>query len=361
MDAIKVLENIQIETKTEPYIWNKDSYDWLFEDLTQNIGLCNKEQLHQSIQNTVNELYSCPLPTKYESSLHYPLLCSLLKELYDVRYIFRNVSNIDIELSLPVIGTANLQNINAFAVPKYKLIVIDRSLHFFLSSIVTIIVDFITTNDNNSYVIRPSLLTREYIIDKIKKNRKLTQSFLEILCSYVLFKDTWSYKRYHYGNGDKHTWHELITKEVYRFVVGHELAHLLLNDTQSNIQVEQDADFVGAYLCVASISNDNEIKEMDLFWAMSITVKTMDILHKCNKYFGKNNSSYPENRILTVNSVLQKSKADKYALGMVSAINMIFEALWLTIKTPLKELTEACTDGRISSVEELQQIISIIF
>ncbi len=49
---------------------------------------------------------------------------------------------------------------------------------------------------------------------------------------------------------------------------------------------------------------------------MSITVKTMDILHKCNKYFVKNNSSYPENRILTVNSVLQKSKADKYALGI---------------------------------------------
>lgn len=360
MDAKKLLENIQIRTNTSPSVWDEDSYNWLFDDLTKNIGSCNKEQLHQSIQKTVDEMYSCALPTKYESSLHYPLLYSLLKELYDVRTIFKNVAFIDIGSPMPLIGTANFQNINAFAEPKYKLIVIDRSLHFFLSCIVTILVEFITTNNNDRFVIRPSLITREHIIDKINSNRELPQIFLEIICSYVLFRDTWPYKRYHYGNEEKHTWHEFITKEVYRFVVSHELAHLLLNDTQSSVQIEQDADYVGAYLCVASICKDKEIKDMDLFWAMSITVKTMDILYKCDSYFKNNNNSYPANRIQTINTVLVKASADEYVLGMVSAIDMIFEILWSTIKSPLEALTKAWNDGRISSIKELQQLISII-
>ena len=359
MDAIHLLTEIQRQTKTSALPWNDEYRAWLLNDLKKNIGTSDEKGLNNSIDATVKELYSYQLPTPYESSLHYPILLELLKELYAVKdIVLGNIESVNTDIRLPVIGTANFNNINAYVNPQYNLIVIDRDLYFFLSHITTLIIELVTTKQDDRFVIRPSKLDVQSIIQKIQANNKLCQRFTEVMCSYVLSRGAWPYEQYHYGNEDQHDWHEVITREVLRFVVSHEFAHILLNDTESTPSIELNADLVGAYLCTAAINKNKSLHEMRAYWAMAVAAKTLDILLKCSRSFHAIPHTHPINRIATIYDVLAKAKADSYTMGMVSIIHSIFEILWRTVEPLVKGLAAAWNDGKIKTVDEIRYIIS---
>lgn len=361
MYAVDLLTAIQQQTNTKAIPWSSDMDSCFFDDTKKKIGNCDDEIIRNSINATVQELYSCQLPTKYESSLHYPTLHRLLTELYEVRdKVFLTGNVIDTDIPMPLIGSANFQTINAYSNPQHKLIVIDRSLCYFLTGIVELIVDIVTTNQDGSFVIRPSKLDYQSVKQKIASNHELCCRFTEIMASYVIFRGVWSYERYNYGNEDKFLWHEVIGLEVWRFVVSHEFAHILLKHSESTQVNEYQADWLGAYLCTVVVHLNEHLRKQHIYWAMAIAAEILDMLRDCCELFHHLDNTHPPYRIATILDVLKKAKADEYTIGMVYIVHSIFEILWEIVKTEIEEIAELCNDGILSTVEDVKTYISTI-
>lgn len=361
MNAFEMLAAIQRQTNTKAIPWSEDCYRWFFNHSWNKMGGCDPQRLKDSIDATVQELYACQLPTKYESSLHYPTLSKLLTELYAVRnkaFVEENV--IDSNIPKPLIGSADFGKIQAFADPKHNLIVIDRSLCYFLSGIAELIVDIVTTYQEGHWVIRPSQLDYQSIKQKIKSSQERCSQFTEIMAAYVIFRGTWPSEEVNYDNEEKFLWHETIALEVWRFVVSHELAHILLEHEKSTQFNEYQADLIGALLCTVTIHLNEHLRVNHVYWAMAITAKALDILHACNDHFYHLEYTHPPDRIATINYVLKRVKADPYVLEMVRIVDDIFDILWKTIEPELKEIAELWNDGILSTIEQVKQYIAYI-
>ena len=363
MDAIQFLNLIQQGTNTKGLKWCKEYQDWLTDDLIKSIGISDVKKISGSISATLDELNSYPLPTRYESMLHYPLLFNLLQELYEIKDVALDncfFEDLNLNIPLPVIGTADLRKINAYAKPDYNLIIVDRSLVFFLSNIVTLVVALVTTKQSEKMVIQPSKLDINTLIKRISGNLEICRQFTEIICAYVLFYSTWAFERYHLGNEDQVVWSETISRETLRFVVGHEFAHILFQDKVSTPDIEQRADWIGAYLCAVSIYQHDDLRQLDIYWSMAITAKALDILEECRKIFDLGNSSHPTNRIYTIKKVLKKVKADPYALEMVDVVHRVFILLWHTVKNAVVGISNAWNHNEIQTIDDVKSIISYL-
>ena len=362
-DAIKKLIEIQKNTGTQPIGWNEDYQNWIIDDVKKRSGSMDEEGIRKSVEEIINSFSTYSLPTQYESMLHYPVLFDLLNELYKVKDIaLENSSDVDINIAIPTIGTAQLSGLNALSDCKTNLIVVDRSLYFFLSSIVTIILPLFISIQNGDKVILPSALRAETLSQKIKENPEICKRFTEMLCSYVLFKTTWPYERYYCKDRAISNLDDIISREVLRFVVAHEFAHLLYRDKESTPIVERRADYLGAYLCTTAMFLDEELRKKDLYWAMAIAVKVLDVLTICRGLFlpARPIETHPSNRINTIAEVFDLVKADPYSKRMVRVVHGAFTLLWYAVKPAVSGIAQAWNAGRIQTIEEIKTIISYL-
>ena len=352
MNAVDKILIIQQQTQTRRIVWQQKYKDWIISRIPDNFKDITKEQL----DILSNRNYS--FPTSLESELHYPFFADSMKEIYKYRTLGYPIELNTDKLSMPTLGTAELNTINAHADSNLNLIVFSRSLPFFVGRISTIIAELATVKQNNEYLIKPSVLTKEYLLEKIRADILLRKSFLEIMCSYLITRDCLVKPKYKNSTFEISEWASKISKIVMLFITAHEYTHLVFGDTESTFETEERADFFGTMLSAIAINKSEELESRDFYWAIGVSAKILDILQKADYYMlGKDNCSHPSNRCSMVKSTLSKMECGGFTSAMIDASHLMLEILWVAHKENIKALLEMYSDNTLSLFDDVSRFI----
>lgn len=356
MNNIEFLSLVQQQTNTEPIVVDEE-YKSVFLSLYKpDYDEIDSDRLSKSFDETIEEYKTVELPTPYESIVHYPGLLKLLEELYSTGLDLGLIEHINPDFKMPLIGTANLASMGAYAKTDYSTIIIDRGLLFFFSNMGRLLADLIISEEDSNWVIKPSLLTIEEIQDRILSNLDIIRDFTEIMTSYVKYGTTLPFsRRMKFHNTQKCILDNLIGLESWRFIVAHEMMHLLYNHRQSTPSVELEADTMATQLCAKCVEKLQT--ETQLYWIPVFVTATLDILMECNDIRGIHYTTHPQKRGEHAHYIISQMKAGGYALAMAQAVRRILLFLWSVTKETIMGLT---SDNRIKNPEQLQRVISLI-
>lgn len=362
MEKTDFLKRIQIETGTQgannmPPV----GYDILCRDMRLRISPDDEDIVGETISSNIQDMLNVQLPTPYEDVFQYYILKENLDNLLEVRkHTFKSDSFFNRQIDAPVIGSANIGAINAYAKVKYNTIIVCRSLpHFFLSMsnlIIPLIVD-----DNG--MIRPFELTEEVLKTKIVSNKYLLKNYLDLLCCYVLFGEVSYHEPYNSKNTKYYIFADQVANNCIKFVVAHELTHILLRHEESKKSNEYEADYYGSYMCMCASMKDSFLKEHPMYMplAIAIAMKSMDVLQKVDIQFkGCESISHPNDRIGILVEALTDMKAVSRQKEIVRVVNFILTLLSCTVDRPLEGMIEAQKRGLIHSIDDVRKYISYL-
>lgn len=356
MNKINFLSLVQRQTNTEPVVID-EAYKAVFLSLYKpDYDEPDSEQLSKVFDEAIEKYKSVELPTPYESIVHYPGLLNLLEELYSVGLDLGLFEHVNPDFKIPLIGTANLASMGAYAKTDYSTIIIDRGLLFFFSNMSRLLTDIIISEEESAWVIRPNLLTMEEIQNRILSNLNIIRDFTEIMTSYVKYGTTIPFShRMKFHNTQKSKLDNLIGLESWRFIVAHEMMHLLYNHRQSTPSVELEADRMATQLCAKCVEKLQA--ETQLYWVPVFVTATLDILMECNDIRGIENTTHPKKRGEYAHHIIGQMEAGGYALAMAQAVRRILLLLWSVTKRTIIGLAN---DDRIKDPEQLRRVISLI-
>lgn len=135
MTDIEFLTLVQQQTDTKAVVvdeYYKSAFmDWAILDHN-----APKHIISRKFDELIDEFIRIEMPTPYESMVHYPFVKRLLDELC---FTCKEIGLFDDTFQKPLIGTANLTKINAYAKSDYNTIIIDRNLIYFISNIARVV------------------------------------------------------------------------------------------------------------------------------------------------------------------------------------------------------------------------------
>jgi len=356
MNDLDFLTAVQQQTNTEPIVVDENYKDVFLLLFSPDFDEAESKKLLISFDEAIATYKTVVLPTQYESIVHYPSLLQLLRELYSTANEIGVINNVNPEFSMPLIGTADLVRMGAYAKTDYNTIIIDRGLLSFFFNLTRILVDLIVSEEGTNWVIRPSLLTVEEIQNRILSNHSIIRDYIETMTSYVKFGNAIPFSKHlKFHNSQKSSFSNMISLETWRFIVAHEMIHLLYKHRQSTPSVELEADRMAIQLCAKCVEKIQP--ETQFYWVPVFVVATLDVLMECNQISGINCASHPIKRGEYAHFVLEQMKSGGHALAMAQAVRRIHLLLWGLTKTIIIELA---TDVRIKEPNQLCRKISMI-
>lgn len=362
MEKTDFLKRIQMETGTQgannmPPV----GYDILCRDMRLRISPDDEDIVEETISSNIQDMLNVQLPTPYEDVFQYYILKKNLDNLLEVRkHTFKSDSFFNRQIDAPVIGSANIGAINAYANVKYNTIIVCRSLPYFFLSMSDLIIPLIV--DDNG-MIRPFELTVEVLKTKIVSNKYLLKNYLDLLCCYVLFGEVSYHEPYNSKNTKYYIFADQVANNCIKFVVAHELTHILLQHEGSKESNEYEADYYGSYMCMCASMNDSFLKEHPMYMplAIAIAMKSMDVLQKVDIQFkGCESISHPNDRIGILVKALTDMKAVSRQKEIVRVVHSILTLLSYTVDRPLEGMIEAFKRGLIHSIDDVRKYISYL-
>ena len=243
---------------------------------------------------------------------------------------------------------------------KYNTIIVCRSLPYFFLSMSDLIIPLIV--DDNG-MIRPFELTVEVLKTKIVSNKYLLKNYLDLLCCYVLFGEVSYHEPYNSKNTKYYIFADQVANNCIKFVVAHELTHILLQHEGSKESNEYEADYYGSYMCMCASMNDSFLKEHPMYMplAIAIAMKSMDVLQKVDIQFkGCESISHQNDRIGILVKALTDMKAVSRQKEIVRVVHSILTLLSYTVDRPLEGMIEAFKRGLIHSIDDVRKYISYL-
>ena len=344
---------VQRQTNTQPIIVD-DYYKSMFLQYSQRDFSGGKtEELAVTFDKTIKKYQEIDIPTPYESIVHYPILVDILENLFLIG-IKHDVfpSN----FPKPLIGSADLAQIGAYAQTAYNTIVIDRGLFFFFSNMSRIIAELVMTYEGSDYIIKASVLTVEELVKRIQSNHSIVRDFAEIVAAYLKYGTVLPFSQHNaLSSSTKAQFHEELTYAAMRFVVAHEMMHILYQHQDSSPQNESDADVMATQLCGLFVQD--MAKESQLYWAPVYVTSVLDLLQQADTLLGFKTTTHPEKRAELTHYIATRMKVGGHALGMAQAVRRIMFLLWALTKDIVLDLAK---NERITSPQMLKDVIAAI-
>jgi hypothetical protein len=352
MTDIEFLTLVQQQTDTKAVVvdeYYKSAFmDWAILDHN-----APKHIISRKFDELIDEFIRIEMLTPYESMVHYPFVKRLLDELC---FTCKEIGLFDDTFQKPLIGTANLTKINAYAKSDYNTIIIDRNLMYFISNIARVVVGLIVTNEESDCYVKPSILTMDELKRRILADINIVRDFMEIMYSYIKYGTVFPYSQFHkLGNVDIGQYHQSMVYEADRFIIAHELMHLFYKHKQSNPAYENQADFMATQICGKSV--EMRCPETQFYWVPVFVTATLDLLRKYGQSIGLDVSTHPDDRAGLAHYTIQQMKAGGYALGMAEAIRGIMIMLW---DITHKQVIELSKDPMITDIDTLRRVVSLI-
>ena len=321
---IGILEEIQCKTNTQ------NEAPLFYEHFKEQfIGLKGEYEMGNMYLNFLAHLQKIDLPTKYESAYYYDylkksldLLCNESNSIY--------INGKTLNYDKPVIGSVNFHHFDARALNEngVKLILISRSIIHFMCTLSSLVAQFYLNLKTN------------------KSNRELDRYFVDLACSYYLFregtKDT-KYWRINTIEGINIASSLVITS--YLFIVAHEYAHLLLEHNKSSVQdvpfqKEMEADFLGGMLSMRVIYG--QYNHTYSVAGLTYILGVLDLLYDIDniikeEIWNPKKALYPKPRIKIFPEVIKYFNISKNNDILSTNMWICLHNLWARNKDKIKE------------------------